>query len=154
MTAIVMNTRTAAVTEYGSSFAFVGITPTHAANGTGFYTLGGETDAGTDIDAPFRGPYQGGESVLSVGDVYVGIQGDTGAAQGQVRVLAGGKSAARGTEWQYPLYAQSSGVSRAIPGRGIRENSLAFGYVNEGGAAYTIRSLSVELGGSKNRKAG
>lgn len=154
MTAIVMNTRTAAVTEYGSSFAFVGITPTHAANATGLFTLGGETDEGVDIEAPFRGPYIGSDSVVSVGDVYVGIQGDTGAAQGQVRVLAGGKSAARGTEWQYPLYAQSSGVSRAKVGRGIRENSLSFGYTNEGGAFYTIRSLQVELSSSKTRKAG
>lgn len=154
MTAIVMNTRTAAVTEYGASFAFVGITPTQAANASGLFTLGGETDAGTDISAPFRGPYQGAEPVIVSGNVYLGIRGDTGADQGRVRVLAGGKNAARGTEWTYPLYAQGSGISRAILGRGIRENSLAFGYVNTGGAAYTIRSMQVDINGSKNRKAG
>lgn len=154
MTAIVMNTRTGAVTEYGASFAFSGITPTHAANASGLYTLGGNTDAGTAITAPFRGPYIGADSVVVAGDVYVGIRGDEGAAQGQVRVLAGGKSVTRGTEWQYPLYAQSSGVSRAKVGRGIRENALSFGYTNEGGAFYTIRSLQVELSSSKTRKAG
>lgn len=154
MTAIVMNTRTGAVTEYGASFAFVGITPTHAANGSGLYTLGGETDAGADIAAQFRGPYQGGMAVLSVDSVHVGMRGDEGANQGQVRVLAGGKSVARGTEWLYPVYAQRSGVSRAVLGRGIRENSLAFGYANVGGAAFTIRSIEVGSASSKNRKAG
>lgn len=154
MTAIVMNTRTGAVTEYGSSFAFVGLTPTHAANASGLFTLGGETDAGTDITAPFRGPYLGAEPVMVSGNVYLGIRGDEGADQGKVRVLAGGKAVARGTEWQYPLYAQSSGISRAILGRGIRENALAFGYVNTAGAAYTIRSMQVDINSSKNRKAG
>lgn len=154
MTAIVMNTRSGAVTEYGAAFNFVGITPTHAANGSGLFTLGGDTDNGADIAASFRGPYQGGEAVLSVDSVHIGLRGDEGASQGSVRVLAGGKAVARGTEWLYPVYAQRSGISRAVLGRGIRENSLAFGYTNTGGAAFTIRSMMVELGGSRNRKAG
>ena len=154
MTAIVMNTRSGAVTEYGESFAFVGLTPTHAANASGLFTVGGETDDGTDIAASFRGPYQGGEAVLSVDSVHIGIRGDEGALQGYARVLAGGKTVARGTEWQYPVYVQRSGISRAVLGKGIRENSLAFGYTNVDGAAFTIRSMMVELGGSKNRKAG
>ena len=156
MTAIVMNTRTGAVTEYGASFAFVGITPTHAANSSGLYTLGGETDAGTAISAPFRGPYVGGDSVSFAGDVYLGIRGGTGVdhGHGKVRVLAGGKSVARGTEWRYPISIQQSGISRAVLGRGIRENFLAFGYINDSGAAYTIRSLQVDITSSKTRKAG
>lgn len=154
MTAIVMNTRTGAVTEYGASFAFVGITPTHAASGSGLYTMGGATDAGADITATFRGPYQGAEAVLAVDSVHIGLRGDEGATKGYVRVLAGGKGAARGTEWQYPVYAQRSGISRAVMGRGIRENSLAVGYTNASGAAFTIRSLQLGSGSSKNRKAG
>lgn len=154
MTAIVMNTRTGAVTEYGATFAFVGITPTQAANASGLYTLGGDDDAGTAIAAPFRGPYQGTEPVMAPGNVYLGIRGDEGDDKGKVRVLAGGKSVARGTEWQYPLYAQGSGISRAILGKGIRENSLAFGYTNTAGAAYTIRSMQIDATSSKNRKAG
>ncbi len=154
MTAIVMNTRSGAVTEYGAAFAFVGITPTHAANGSGLFTLGSDTDNGADIVASFRGPYQGGEAVLAVDSVHIGIRGEEGAALGSVRVLAGGKTVARGTEWTYPVYVQRSGISRALLGRGIRENSLAFGYINASGAAFTIRSMMVELGGSKNRKAG
>ncbi len=154
MTAIVMNTRTGAVTEYGASFAFAGITQTHAANSSGLYTLGGATDAGTAISATFRGPYMGVDSATAPGDVYVGIRGDEGANKGNVRVLSGGKSAVRGTEWQYALYAQTSGISRAKLGRGIRENFLAFGYVNTSGAAYTIRSMQVDINSSANRKAG
>ena len=115
-----------------------------------------KTDAGTAISAPFRCPYVGGDAVTFSGDVYLGIRGGTGInhGHGKVRLLAGGKSVARGTEWLYPLSIQQAGTSRAVLGRGIRENFLAFGYINDSGAAYTIRSLQVDIISSKTRKAG
>ena len=116
MTAIVMNTRSGAVTEYGAAFSFVGLTKTHAASASGLFTLGADTDNGADITGTFRGPYQGGEAVLSVDSVHIGIRGEEGAALGSVRVLAGGKSVARGAEWTYPVYVQRSGISRALLG--------------------------------------
>ena len=49
MTAIVMNTLTGAVSEHNLDFN--SMTQAHAANASGLYTLGGDTDNGVSIVA-------------------------------------------------------------------------------------------------------
>lgn len=152
MTAIVMNTMTGAVTEYGASFDFNSITPTHAANASGLFALGGDTDAGVAIDAQWLGPKQGGVEERRPDQIYVGVRGPADSA-GRVRVVAGGKKVAAGTEWQYDVAVASSGISRSTsPGRGIRENYLAYGYENVDGADFSITLLQVDEVISKQRK--
>lgn len=153
MTAIVMNTTTGAVTEYGASFTFNSITRTHAADGAKLHTLGGSSDNGAPISATWLGPQLGGLAVRRPDQVYAAVRGPAGSA-GKVRVVAGGHKVARGTEWQYDLAVQPSGISRSQrPGLGIRENFLAYGYANVAGAPYVVSLFQVDEIMSNQRKA-
>lgn len=153
MTAIVMNTRTGAVTEYGDSFDFNSITSTHAASADGLFALGGDADVSEDIDAAWLGPKMGGLEVRRPDQVYAGVRGPADST-GKVRVVAGGKSAAAGTEWLYDITVQASGISRSTkPGMGIRENFLAYGYQNVDGAAFSMNLFQADEIISKQRKA-
>ncbi|HEY8360456.1 MAG TPA: hypothetical protein VIL30_23620 [Ramlibacter sp.] len=153
MTAIVMNTTTGAVTEYGAAFNFTAIARTLAADGAKLYELGGLTDASAAIAATWRGPMLGGLEVRRPEQVYAAVRGPADSA-GKVRVLAGGKTVARGTEWLYDLTVQASGISRCTPpGKGIRENFLAYGYQNVAGAPFVITLFQVDETTSQQRKA-
>lgn len=150
MTAIVMNTMTGAVTEYGASFAFNSITATHAADGAKLYALGGDTDAGAPIEAKWLGPQLGGLELRRPDQVYVGLRAPAGSTC-KVRVVAGGH-AARGTEWQYDVAVQAAGISRCRnPGRGIRENYLAYGLI--GSVPYVVSQFQIDEVNSQQRRA-
>lgn len=141
MTAIVMNTLLAAVTEY--DWAFTSIAAGHATSNAQLVTLGGNDDAGSPIAAELRGGTPGGSNVQMVGTVFLALQGT-----GDGTLIVQG----RDTEWEYPCDARTRGVSTAKPGRGIRESYLGFGYRNANGHAFTLDRIDAEVIASKNRR--
>lgn len=152
MTTIVMNTRTTAVTEY--DWEFNSITSTHAASADGLFALGGDDDNGEDIAAAWLGPKlktSNGET-RRPDAVFVGVRGDTGST-GKVRVVVGGKGAVEDTEYTYDVTVQASGISKALPGQGIRENYIAYGYENVSGADFSISHYQADEIISKQRRA-
>lgn len=142
--AIVMNTKTGAVSEY-DSFAFQSITPTHMGSATGLFQPGGDLD----IDLPVVAVVKTGKTLWSASmrkfldAIYVSIKG-TGDSIVTVDTEA--------TSYSYPLPIRDNGVSRAKPGRGIRENYLAFGYSNADGADFQLDRIEVPVDPSKNRR--
>lgn len=144
MSAIVVNTLTGAVSEY-AGFDFQSITPTHAGSALGLYELGGDTDAG----APIVAEVVTGTTIWSeikrkfMDSVYFAMTG-SGTSTLTVKTPS--------AEYEYSFDVRSNGVSRAQPGRGIRENYLAFGYSNTDGADFRIDRIEVPQNPSKNRK--
>lgn len=134
MTTIVMNTLNGAVTEY--DWAFQSITPGHAGDATGLYALGGDTDAGNPIVATVTTGKKHWGSTLKkfVSCVYFAMRG---AGQGALTVHCAA------TSYTYPFPVRASGESRAVTGRGIRENYLAFTYQNPGGDDFAIDRIEV-----------
>ena len=141
MTAIVMNTATGAVSEY--DWTFQSMTAGRAGSDAGLFALGGDTDAGAEINAQLRTGRTGGQTALAVGNVFVA--GDVG--DGGLVIVEGASQS-----WEYPLAVRASGVSRADPGRGIRENYLGFGYRNQAGAFFRIDRIDAEVIPSKTRR--
>lgn len=144
MNAIVMNTLNGAVTEY-SGFGFHAITPTHAGSVLGLYALGGDDDAGT----PIVGEIVTGKTLLdsankkSVDWVYFSLKGggtSTMTVHGEV------------DSFSYDFPVLFAGESRCRPGRGIRENYLAFGYANSDGCDFELDRIDVTLNKSTSRK--
>lgn len=135
MNAIVMNTLTGAVTEY-DNFDFQSITPTHAGSATGLFALGGDLDIDQPIVARVvTGKTQWGASVkLMLRMLFFALKG-SGTSTAIV--------ASDATEWTYTFPVQDNGESRAQPGRGIRENYLAFGYSNTDGADFQLDRIEV-----------
>lgn len=144
MAAIVLNTLTGAVSEY-SGFDFQSITPAHAGSTLGLYALGGNTDAGNPIAASIlTGKTSLGGSIKKyVRMVYFSMRG---AGNGVLTVR--GQS---GT-WTYTFPVLSTRQSRCKPGMGIRENYLAFGYSNVGGADFQVDRIEVDINESKARR--
>lgn len=144
MTTIVMNTLTGAVTEY-SGFDFQSITPTHAGSTLGLYEFGGDTD----IDIPIVASVVTGKTLWSdirrkfMDAVYFAMAGNGTSSMSVITP---------DTEYDYPFEVRPNGVSRAKPGRGIRENYLAFGYSNTDGANFRLDQIEVPQNPSKNRK--
>jgi hypothetical protein len=142
--AIVMNTLTGAVTEY-DNFGFQSITPTLAGNATGLYALGGNLD----IDQPIVGSVVTGKTLWSdlkkkfLDAVHFAMKG---SGTSELKVVT------ESTSYSYPFPVRAAGVSRAKPGRGIRENYLAFGYSNADGADFQLDAIEVPQQPSKNRK--
>jgi len=144
MNTIVLNTLTGAVSEY-TSFAFHAVTPTHAGNATGLFAFGGNLDIDQPIVSDIRTAKRLVSSTLKkhMELVYFAMQG-TGASEMTVFGKAG--------QWSYAFPVRSSGESRAVPGRGIRENYLGFGYRNPAGDAFRIDRIEVLTNESKNRR--
>lgn len=144
MNTIVMNTRTGAVSEY-SGFDFQSITPTHAGSAVGLYELGGDTDAGAPIVSVVTGPrlLWGSSKKKFVGGVYFSMQGS-----GESECTLRGPAA----EYAYSFAVRASGESRAIPGRGFRENYFDVTYRNPDGAAFKIDQIEVMESQSTNRR--
>ena len=140
---IVMNTLTGAVSEY--DWLFQSITPTHAGDASGLYLLGGDMDAAQRIHAEIMGPKTLiGESTKSRAEmVYFSVDG-TGDGIMTVR----GKDDA----WEYDFPLRDSGESRCQPGKGIRENYLAFGFSKPDGEAFTLDRIEVLQADSKQRR--
>ncbi len=144
MNAIVMNTLSAAVTEY-SNFDFQSITPTHAGGATGLFLLGGDTDLDAPIVGEIKTPVPLRESTLKkhVEMLYFSMKG-AGAAEATVF----GET----QNWTYSFPVRSPGQSRCQPGRGIRENYLGFGFRKPDGRAFTIDRIEVLMRESKTRR--
>lgn len=144
MTTIVVNTQTGAVSEY--DWAFDSLSPGHGASSDGLFELGGDTDAGEPIAASITtGTTLCGTNLKKrVPWVYFSM---TGEGQGKLRVLGS-------AVWSYLFPVRSGGQSRALPGKGIRENYLGFGFDNVAGADFRLDLLEIELVASQTRKVG
>jgi hypothetical protein len=141
MTTIVMNTATGAVSEY--DWTFQSATPTHAGGATGLYELGAANDAGAPITGEIRSGLYRRDKVLLLGNAYV----STNVEGSGVFTIQG-----RADNWEYPVAARRSGISKVKPGRGIRENSLGFGYRNTDGTDFHIDRIDVDLIESNTRR--
>jgi len=142
--AIIMNTLTGAVSEY-DGFGFHSITPTHAGSALGLYALGGDSDMGLPIVAVVTTgkTLVGGAQKKAIDSVHFGLKGS-----GTSTLTVTGESAS----YSYPFPVLPAGVSRAKPGRGIRENYLAFSYSNTDGADFQLDLIEIPVEASKNRK--
>lgn len=141
---IVMNIKTGAVTEY-DNFDFQSITPTHAGSATGLFLLGGDDDLGQ----PIVGSITTGKTIWrDIKKKFLDLVhfAMTGSGTSAMTVVTPSTS----HEYQFPV--RPAGVSRAKPGRGIRENYLAFGYSNLDGADFQIDRIEVSEQPSQNRK--
>lgn len=144
MNTIVCNTLTGAVSEY-TRHAFQSITPTHAGDATGLFSLVGDTDAGLPIVASIELPPTLRESTLKkyLGMVYLSMTGE-----GSAEFTVFGKT----QDWTYPFPLRDSGQTRCKPGGGIRENYLGFGLTTPQGQAFTLDRVEVLLLESKTRR--
>ena len=142
--AIVVNTITGAVSEY-SNFAFNSITPAHAGNAAGLYALGGDLDVAAPIVAIVTtGKTQWGSSLLKfIAPIYFALKGS-----GTSSLTVIGEAAS----YNYPFAVSSTGESRAIPGKGIRESYIALTYSNDDGADFWLDSMEVSTNQSKTRR--
>ncbi len=141
---IVLNTLNGAVTEY-SGFDFHAITPTHAGSALGLYALGGDTDAGVPVVATIATGKTNWKSALKK---YVDVIFFAVKSRGTLRAQVLGEQ----TTHQYNLPVKAGGESRCTPGRGIRENYLAFGLTNPGGQDFQLDRIEVRLGASDTRR--
>ncbi|WP_314324496.1 hypothetical protein [Comamonas aquatica] len=146
MNAIVMNTLNGAVTEY-SRFAFQSITPRLAGSALGLFQLGGDTDAGEPIAGRIdTGARDWGSIQLKqIAAAYFSLRQTSGQAVFAVGVEDG-------SVYSYPVALRAKGVSRADPGRGIRENFLSFGFEVPGGQAFVLSGIEVDIRASKTRR--
>lgn len=141
---IVMNTLTGAVSEY-ENFAFQSITPTHAGDATGLFVLGGNLD----IDQPIVSVIETGKTLW--GDVrkkFLDVVHFAIKGSGTSALTVSGES----QSYSYPFQVRPAGLSRAKPGRGIRENYISFGFSNTDGAYFELDRIEVAVIESKNRK--
>ena len=131
---IVLNTLAGAVTEY--DWTFQSITPTHAGSATGLFELGGDLDGMAPIIPEITTAKPLWEDSLKshVRMVYFSVTGE-----GDGELIVQGKT----DEWRYDFTLQDSGLSRCLPGLGIRENYLAFGFSKPDGAAFTLDRIEV-----------
>lgn len=143
MKTIVMNTLNSAVTEY--DWTLTSIAPTRAGSTGGLYAMGGNTDAGQPIPASITtGKRMWGDTIKKfVAYIYFAM---TATGLGRARV----ETRAQTYAYEFPVHA--SGVSRAVTGRGIRENYLAFGFDNVTGADFRIDSIEPKTATSSTRR--
>lgn len=144
MNTIVLNTMTGAISEY-SGFDFQSVTPTHAGNAVGLYALGGDLDGTAPITAQIvTGKPQWGNSLKKfVSTVYFAMKG---VGAGELTVYG------ENDQYTYTFPVRASGESRCLTGRGIRENYLAFGFRNIGGAAFRLDRIEALTAQSKSRR--
>lgn len=143
MTTIVMNTLKAAVTEY--DWTLQSITTARAADGTNLLTLGGDSDDGALIVGEVRTGRAAVGARSTVEDVYYGVTG-SGTGTCVVEGISG--------VFTYDFAVRASGVSRGVPGKGLAENYLAFGYRNYAGADFRLDSIAPTIAQSKTRRIG
>lgn len=143
MDAICINTLNGAVTEY-DGFAFQSITPDYAGNVLGLYRLGGDTDDGNPIQAEaLTGKLLWADNRKKVMDcAWLSM---LGSGEGEFIVIGP-------VEWRYRFPVLSTGQSRAIPGKGIRENYLCFGFANVGGVDFQLDRIEIQALESKQRR--
>lgn len=142
--AIVLNTLNAAVSEY-DGFGFQSITPNLAGSATGLFALGGDLDIDQDIVATVTtGKTLWGDTLKKFVDmIYLSLKG---SGTGSMTVIG------ENTQYPYSFPVRSSGESRVKPGRGIRENYLAFKYSNADGSAFELDRVEVATGNANTRR--
>lgn len=143
--AIILNTMTGAVSEY-TGFGFQSVTPTHAGSATGLFLLGGNLDVALPIISTVTTGKQmfGASLKKKIQTVYFALKGS-----GTSTMTVFGEAAS----YPYAFPVQANGESRAVPGKGIRENYLAFGYSNTDGADFQIDRIEVRIAESDNRRS-
>lgn len=145
MNTIVLNTLTGAVSEY-TGWGFQSVTPTQAGDALGLYTLGGDTDNGVlpIVAQVTTGKKQWGSSLRKMlGLVYFALKGS-----GTSTLTVVGDAAT----YSYPITIRPNAESRSQPGKGLREDYLAFGYSNADGADFQLDRIEVEVAASKTRR--
>lgn len=143
MTTLVMNTLTGAVSEY--DWEFQSFTETHAGDVTGLYELGGDKDALAFIEAEVQTGETLWDSSLKkrMDVIYYSIQGE-----GDAVCTVSGKT----DSYEYNFPIRDAGESRAIPGKGIRENYLSFGLKNSDGGDFVLDRIEVNVVQSSSRR--
>lgn len=141
MTTIVMNTLNGAVSEY--DWGFQSMTPTQAGSASGLCALGGDADIAEPITGEIRSGFHRGDKLLTIGNAYVSTNGEDDG----VFLVQG-----HNETWEYPLQVHEGGVSKAKPGKGIRETRLSFGYRNQDGADFHVDRIAIDVIESKNRR--
>ena len=141
---IILNTLSRAVSEY-SDQGFQSITPTHAGSVMGLYEFGGDLDVGRPIVADVRLPATLRDGTLKkhIRAIYVSVEGS-----GSMQVQVAGKT----QRWQYQMPVLSSGQSRCIVGKGIRENYLGFGLSNPQGQHFKLDRIEILEAVSASRR--
>lgn len=144
MNTIVVNTLNGAVSEY-TGFGFQSITPTHAGSATGLFELGGDLDVGAIIaaSAVTGKTLMGGSQKKLLDTIFFSLKGSgisTATVYGEADT------------YPYEFGVQAAGESRAKPGRGIRENYMAFGYSNTDGAAFQLDRIEALVSQSRSRR--
>lgn len=144
MTAIIMNTLTGAVSEH--SLSFDSMTPTNAASATGLFTMGGDLDH----EQPIVSEVVTGEVLWdSQSKKHLDMVWFSLSGEGKGELIVKGR---KGGEYRYAFPVRDTGQSRAVPGKGIRENYLAFGYSNPDGDDFTLDRIEVGVLQSKTRR--
>jgi hypothetical protein len=145
MTTIVCNLVTAAVTEY--DWDHPALSATRLGSDDGLFTLGGDTDDDAAIEAHFDTGVTLREGTLKnrLDEACFTIDAEDGANM-LFRVNTADAT------YEYPFVVRKSGISRAKPGAGIRENLLGFGFSNLDGADFTIERMDVRNLQSKQRR--
>ena len=144
MNTIVCNTMTGAVSEY-AGFSFQSITPTHAGDTAGLFTLGGDTDNWQSIVSTIRLPRTLRLDTLKmfIDVVYVSI-----LSTGEARLTVHTPSA----DFDYSFALRASGQSRCAVGRGIRENYTGLSISTPTGQAFALDRVEVLERKSQSRR--
>lgn len=148
MNTLVLNTTTGAVSEY-EGYAFDSLAGNLCAKATGLYEAGADTDNGVPIVAEIlTGETLWGATLKKrLGTVYVACP--TSEGDGELIVQARNATT---TQYRYPVLKRDDGQSRAVPGKGIRANYLAFGFSNPDGGAFAIDRIEVDVVQSQSRR--
>ncbi len=141
---IILNTLSRAVSEY-SDQGFQSITPTHAGAATGLFVLGGDKDGDQPIVANIQLPSVLSQDTLKkhIRAIYVSVK-----SSGNFDVNVFGNT----QKWKYAMPVLSSGQSRCIVGKGIRENYLGFGLSNPAGQHFKLDRIEVLEAASTTRR--
>lgn len=146
MSTIVMNTRTGAVSEH--SLGLQSLSNNFGAGDDGLFALGGDLDGPPLARAQIASEAVTGTMLwdstqkMLMSDAYLAM---TGAGHGVFSVIG------RGVQYPYRFDVLPSGVSRALLGRGIKQNYVAFKYQNVAGADFTIDRIEVRSFKSQRR---
>lgn len=140
---IILNTLNGAVSEH--SLAPQSITPTHMGDALGLYLLGGELDDTQPIVSEvLTGETLWGSSLKKLLNTLYFSMAGAGTCEAIVK--------SRNAEYRYSFPVRSTGQSRALTGRGIRDNYLAFGFTNPGGEYFQLDQIEALTAQSATRR--
>jgi len=142
---IIMNTETAAVTEYTNfnfnSLARAGTSRYLAADGGGIYELGGDTDDSAEIDAYLTSKLFdfGSDKFKRMDRAYVAIRNDGSMI---LKTITREKGGAKHENW-YEMEQTSEAIrtQRIKVGKGLRSHYWQFTLTNKAGADFELDTL-------------